>query len=135
MCAAKIEILTKDAVVKYIDQPIGEGPGVYRLSNPVKPYLFDDDPERDGISGVSIAFGEKGQLRVRTREHDTTISGIALDIDLISLGQAFIATSEQIIFGESYGHGKPDPVEIVDSRGEVLAVVSHQKSRKIHARK
>ncbi len=129
MCAAEIKIFAKNAIVKYMDQQIGEGPGVHKLSNPVKPYLFDDDPLNDGISRVSIAFGDKGQLRVRTRVHDTTISGVELDLDLISLGKPYIATSEQIIFGESYGRGRPHPVPIVDSKGEVLAIVSHKKSK------
>lgn len=130
MCAAEIKIYTDNAIVKYKDQLIGEGAGVYELQNPIKPNLSDDDSLKDGISRVLIVFGDKGEIRIRTREHDTDIHRIVLDLGLINLGKPYIATSEQIIFGESYGHGRPRPIDIVDSTGEVLATVKHKKTKK-----
>lgn len=133
--AAKVELFTEDAVIEYMGQPVGKGPGVIELRD----YNVDldipefsgiiPDPLIHGISNVFIVFGHGlGRVAVLTGKHDTTINTESTS-SAIGLGDVKEKSSTRVILDETYGQGNPRSAPIIGKNGEVLAIVSHQSSK------
>ncbi|MFN8472265.1 MAG: hypothetical protein U0822_08755 [Anaerolineae bacterium] len=131
MCAAMVQIVSDDVLVRHHHVVLGKGKAVYELRD------FDADVDivgikpavpADSVSHITLDLGPAvGRAVIRTREHDTAVD-VEAALTSVALGCASTPASSGIIIVEGYDDETPHPITIVDTNREVLAIVTHRLS-------